>query len=125
MDRLMSGIKYPGTPELYSKAIAPGGLVFCSGMLGIDPVTGKATQSVAAQAEQSLLNLPGTLSESGSSMRQLVKTAIHYVSAEDSAAINEVYTRHMPVPPPTRSAVPCSASPGGLLFRVDAVATVG
>jgi 2-iminobutanoate/2-iminopropanoate deaminase len=109
----------------YSRAIVSGGHVFCSGTLGIDPATGKALESVADQAEQALVNLAGILSESGSSMRQLVKTTIYYVSAQDFAEINEVYARHMPDPPPARSAVPCSALPEGLLFCIDAIAALG
>jgi 2-iminobutanoate/2-iminopropanoate deaminase len=111
--------------ETYSRAIVSGGLVFCSGTLGIDPASGKAPESAADQAEQALVNLAGVLSESGSSMPKLVKTTIYYVNARDFAAINEVYARHMPDPPPARSAVPCSALPGGLLFCIDAVAARG
>lgn len=109
----------------YSPAVVSGGQVFCSGTLGIDPATGKARESAADQAEQALVNLASVLSESGSSMRRLVKTTIYYVSTQDFGAINEVYARHMPDPPPARSAVPCSALPGELLFCIDAIAAVG
>jgi 2-iminobutanoate/2-iminopropanoate deaminase len=109
----------------YSQAIVSGGLIFCSGTLGIDPATGNAPESAADQAEQALVNLADILSESGSSMRQLVKTTIYYVSTQDFTAINEVYARHMPDPPPARSAVPCSALPEGLLFCIDAIAALG
>jgi 2-iminobutanoate/2-iminopropanoate deaminase len=109
----------------YSQAVVSGGHVFCSGTLGVDPVTGKAPESVVDQAEQALVNLASILSESGSSMRQLVKTTIYYVSTRDFAALNEVYARHMPDPPPARSAVPCSALPEGLLFCIDAIAALG
>ena len=105
-------------------AVISGGLVFCSGTLGIDPATGKAPESAADQAEQALANLAGVLAASGSSMQQLVKTTIYYVG-QDFAAINAVYARHMPDPPPARSAVPCSALPEGLLFCVDAIAESG
>src|SRR6185312_12800972 len=108
--------------QLLADAVVSGGLVFCSGTLGIDPVTGKAPESAPDQAEQALVNLARVLSESGSSARQLVKTTIYYV--QDFAAINEVYARHMPDPPPARSAVPCSALPGGLLFCIDAIAAL-
>jgi 2-iminobutanoate/2-iminopropanoate deaminase len=108
----------------YSQAIVSSGLVFCSGTVGIDPVTGTAAESVTAQAEQALSNLARVLSESGSSMQKLVKTTIYYVRAADFAAINEVYARHMPSPPPARSAVPCSCLPKDLLFCIDAVAAV-
>lgn len=111
--------------EPYSPAVVSGGHVYCSGTLGIDPATGKAAETAADQAEQALVNLAGILAESGSSMRQLVKTTIYYVSALDFAAINDVYARHMPAPPPARSAVPCSALPEGLLFCIDAIAVLG
>jgi len=111
--------------EPCSQAVVSGGHVFCSGTLGVDPVTGKAAESAADQAEQALVNLAGFLSKSGSSMRQLVKTTIYYVGTRDLAAINEVYARHMPEPPPARSAVPCSALPEGLLFCIDAIAALG
>jgi 2-iminobutanoate/2-iminopropanoate deaminase len=108
----------------YSQAIVSGSLVFCSGTLGIDPATGIAPESVEAQTEQALRNLARILLESGSSTGQLVKTTIYYVRAEDFAAINEVYARHMPDPPPARSAVPCPVLPKGLLFCIDAIATL-
>ena len=111
--------------EPYSQAVVSGGHVFCSGTLGIDPATGKAPEFAVDQAEQALLNLASVLSESGSSMRQLVKTTIYYVGTRDFAAINEVYARHMPDPPPARSAVPCIALPEGLLFCIDAIAALG
>src|SRR5215467_7427905 len=84
----------------YSQAIASQGLVFCSGMLGVDPATGEASASVSAQTDRALRNLAQVLSKSGSSMGQLVKTTIYYVNIEDFAVINEVYACHMPDPPP-------------------------
>jgi 2-iminobutanoate/2-iminopropanoate deaminase len=125
MSRQASGADAPPPDELHCRAVVSGGQVFCSGVLGADPATGRAPESVADQAEQALVNLAGVLSESGSSMQRLVKTTIYYVSTEDFAAINEVYARHMPAPPPARSTVPCSALPDGLLFCIDAVATLG
>jgi 2-iminobutanoate/2-iminopropanoate deaminase len=106
----------------YSQAIVSNGLVFCSATLGIDPATGKVAESIMAQADQALRNLSHILSQSGSSMHQLLKTTIYYVGAEDFAVINEVYERHMPDPPPARSAVPCVALPLGAQFCVDAIA---
>jgi 2-iminobutanoate/2-iminopropanoate deaminase len=124
MSRQVAGASQ-ASHEPYSRAVVSGGLVYCSGALGVDPATGKAPESAAGQAEQALVNLASILSESGSSTRQLVKTTIYYVSPLDFAPINEVYARHMPDPPPARSAVPCSALPDGLLFCIDAIAALG
>ena len=41
----------------YSQAIRSGDMVFCSGQLGLDPVTGELAEGVEAQAERALRNL--------------------------------------------------------------------
>jgi 2-iminobutanoate/2-iminopropanoate deaminase len=106
------------------QAVVSSGHVFCSGLMGIDPATGRAPATVGAQAEQALVNLASVLSESGSSMRRLVKTTIYYADTEDFAAINAVYALHVSAPPPARSAVPCTVLPEGLLFCIDAIAAI-
>ncbi len=124
MEKQAANTNGPTPLEPYSPAIVSGGLVFCSGTFGIDPLTGEASESIVTQTEQALRNLANVLSESGSSMQHLVKTTIYYVQADDFAAINEVYARHISGSPPARSAVPCLVLPDGLLFCIDAVATL-
>jgi 2-iminobutanoate/2-iminopropanoate deaminase len=62
----------------YSQAIIAGGLVFCSGMAGIDPATGAIADGIEAQTEQALVNLAAVLRAGGSSMEDVVKTSIFY-----------------------------------------------
>ena len=50
------------------------------------------------------MNLAAVLSAAGSSMDDVVKTTIFYANVEDFGRLNEVYARHMPDPPPARSA---------------------
>ena len=107
----------------YSQAIVANGFVFCSGTVGIDPLTGLLPDGVAEQTEQALLNLAAILEAAGSSITQLVKTTIFYANVEDFATINEVYARHMPDPPPARSAPANAALPRGLLISIEAIAT--
>jgi 2-iminobutanoate/2-iminopropanoate deaminase len=108
----------------YSQAIAANGFVFCSGTVGIDPRTGSLPDGVAEQTEQALLNLAAILEAAGSSMTQLVKTTIFYSNVEDFPTINDVYARHVPDPPPARSAPANVALPRGLLISIEAIATV-
>ena len=101
----------------YSQAIVAGRLVFRSGMAGIDPATGTIADGIEAQTEQALLNLAAVLRAAGSSMDNVVKTAILYANVEDFGRLNEVYARHMPDPPPARSAPgqrAAAARPAGL-----------
>ena len=108
----------------YSQAIVSGGFVFCSGMPGIDPATGEIPDGIAAQTEQALLNLAAVLAAAGSSMNSIVKTTIFYADVNDFPTLNEVYARHMPDPPPARSAPANVRLPRGLLVSIDAIAEV-
>ncbi len=55
-------------------------------------------------------------------MDNLVKTTIFYAEVNDFPTINTVYSRHMPDPPPARSAPANVALPRGLLISIDAIA---
>jgi 2-iminobutanoate/2-iminopropanoate deaminase len=116
--------KAPAALGPYSQAIVAGGFVFCSGTVGLDPETGLLPEGIAEQTEQALLNLSAILEASGSSIDQLVKTTIFYTNVEDFATINEVYGRHMPDPPPARSAPANVALPRGFLISIEAIATL-
>ena len=106
----------------YSQAIVAGGLIFCSGMAGIDPETGTIPEGIEAQTEQALVNLAAVLGEAGASMDDIVKTTIFYDDVEDFGRLNEVYARHMPDPPPARSAPAHIRLPRGLLVSIEAIA---
>jgi 2-iminobutanoate/2-iminopropanoate deaminase len=106
----------------YSQAIIAGGFVFCSGTAGIDPATGHIPDGIEAQTEQALRNLDAVLAAAGSSMADVVKTTIFYADVADFAMLNEVYARHMPDPPPARSAPANVRLPRGLLVSIDAIA---
>jgi 2-iminobutanoate/2-iminopropanoate deaminase len=108
----------------YSQAIVANGLVFCSGTAGIDPTTGVAPDGIEEQTEQALRNLDATLTAAGASLATLVKTTVFYTNVTDFAAINEIYARHMPDPPPARSAPANVALPRNLLISIDAIAVV-
>jgi len=108
----------------YSQAIVAGGFVFCSGMAGIDPVTGEIPAGIEAQTEQALLNLRAVLASAGASLADLVKTTIFYADVDDFARLNAVYARHMPDPPPARSAPANVRLPRGLLVSIEAIAVL-
>ncbi len=107
----------------YSQGIASGDLVFCSGQLGLDPATGDMVEGgVEAQAERALRNLGAVLDAAGVGMNDLVKTTIFLANIDDFAAVNAVYTKFMPEPPPARSTFAVSALPKGGLIEIEAIA---
>jgi len=120
----VSSEQAPAALGPYSQAIVAGGFVFCSGTAGIDPATGVAADGIEAQTEQALRNLAAVLEAAGASMADLVKTTIFYADVDDFARLNEVYARHMPDPPPARSAPANVKLPHGLLVSIEATAAV-
>jgi 2-iminobutanoate/2-iminopropanoate deaminase len=108
----------------YSQAIVAGGLVFCSGMAGIDPATATIPEGIEAQIEQALLNLSAVLAAAGGSMDEVVKPTIFYADVEDFSRLNEVCAQQMPDPPPARSAPAHLRLPRGLLVSIEAIAVL-
>jgi 2-iminobutanoate/2-iminopropanoate deaminase len=124
MRQAVSTDSAPAALGPYSQAIIAGGFVFCSGTAGIDPATGAVAEGIEAQADQALRNLDAILAAAGASLATLVKTTIFYQNVDDFAAINAVYARYMPEPPPARSAPANVNLPRGLLISIDAIAVL-
>jgi 2-iminobutanoate/2-iminopropanoate deaminase len=122
MRQAVSTDSAPAALGPYSQAIVANGFVFCSGTAGIDPATGAVAEGIEAQAEQALRNLDANMAAAGASLATLVKTTIFYQNIDDFAAINAVYARYMPEPPPARSAPANVNLPRGLLISIDAIA---
>ena len=122
--RAVSSDRAPEALGPYSQAIVVGGFIFCSGMAGIDPATGAIPEGIEAQTERALLNLAAVLAAARASMDDVVKTTIFYADVEDFSRLNEVYARHMPDPPPARSAPAHVRLPRGLLVSIEAIAVL-
>jgi 2-iminobutanoate/2-iminopropanoate deaminase len=58
------------------------------------------------------------------SLATLVKTTIFYANVDDFAAINAVYARYTPGPPPARSAPANVKLPRNLLISIEAIAVL-
>lgn len=112
----------PGAIGPYSQAIASGDLLFCSGQLGLDPATGELVEGVEAQAERALRNLAAVLDAAGVTWSDVVKTTIFLADMADFAAVNAIYARAMPEPPPARSTVQVAALPKAGRVEIEAIA---
>ena len=112
----------PGAIGPYSQAIRSGDMLFCSGQLGLDPVSGELADGVEAQADRALRNLRSVLDAAGLGFDDVVKTTIFLADIGDFSAVNEVYARFMPDPPPARSTIQVAALPKGGRVEIEAVA---
>ena len=119
-------IKTNGAPAPvgpYSQAIRSGDLVFCSGQVGLDPSSGELVDGgVEAQAERALKNLQAVLDAAGLTIDDVVKTTIFLADVADFSAVNAVYGRFMPDPPPARSTIGVGGLPKGALVEIEMTA---
>ena len=113
----------PAAVGPYSQAIAAGDFVFCSGQIHLEPATGALIEGdIATQTERVLDNLGAVLAAAGRSMADVVKTTVFLVDINDFAAMNAVYGRYMPDPPPARSTIGVAALPKGARVEIELIA---
>ena len=108
----------------YSFATEAGGLVFLSGQVGLDPISGERTRDdVSEQARRVMRNIGGILGDVGLGYGDIVKTTVFLTDIADYPAVNEVYGSYFGDEPPARSAVQVGALPGGFLVEIEVVAS--
>ena len=114
----------PSAMGPYSFATEAGGLVFLSGQVGLDPITGERTRDdVSEQAHRVMKNIGGILGDVGLGYGDIVKTTVFLADIADYPAVNEVYGSYFTDAPPARSAVQAGALPGGFLVEIEVIAS--
>jgi 2-iminobutanoate/2-iminopropanoate deaminase len=90
-----------------TQAIKAGGFVFVSGMLGMNPKTGKLGKDIHEQATLIMENMKNILEAAGSSLDKAVKVTIFMSHLnEDFDTFNKVFYQYFPLEiSPTRSTV--------------------
>jgi 2-iminobutanoate/2-iminopropanoate deaminase len=109
----------------YSQAVRYGNLVFTSGQIPIDPVTGElVTGDIVRETEQVFANLAAVLAAAGTDLGRAVKTTVFLTDMGQFGKVNEVYARHFREPFPARSTVQVAVLPKGVSVEIDVVAEV-
>ena len=128
----MKEIRSGAAPEPvgpYSQAVAvePGGLVFLSGQIPLDPATGTLVEGeIEDQTRRVLANLRAVLEAAGLSFDHVVRTTIYLTDLSHFPRVNAVYADHFThEPPPARATVQVAALPLGAQIEIDAIAVGG
>lgn len=109
----------------YSVAIRWGGLLFASGAIGTDSVSGDLVPGgIEAETRQALENLSAVLRSGGSALERVVKTTVFLADLADYAAMNEVYAEFFAQDPPARSAVEVARLPKNAAVEIEAIAVL-
>lgn len=106
----------------YSQAVADGDLLFCSGQIPLDPITGElARGDCAEQARQCLLNLSAVCRAAGTSLGNALRVTVYMTDLGEFGAVNDVYATFFDMAPPARAALGVAALPRGAQVEIDAI----
>ncbi|MCF0136026.1 MAG: RidA family protein [Lachnospiraceae bacterium] len=123
----MNTISTPNAPAAigpYSQAKVVGNLMFASGQIPLDPVTGNVVgEDITAQTQQILKNIDGLLKAVGCGPENVVKTTCFLKNIADFAVFNTIYGEYF-TSKPARSCVEVSALPKNVLVEVEIIAVL-
>ena len=123
MKKVISTKNAPAAIGPYSQAIQVGNMLFASGQLGLDPVSGNfAAGGVKEQTAQAFKNVNAILTEAGYSMNDIVKTTVFLADMGDFTVMNEVYAAQFEGSFPARSAVAVKTLPKNGLVEIEVIA---
>lgn len=117
--------KAPAAIGPYSQAVKSDKLIFASGQIPIDPLTGEIVPGdVRAQTNQVMKNLQAVLTAAGSGMQNIVKTTLFIKNMDDFSLINEVYAGFFDNNQPARSTVEVARLPKDVKIEIEAIAVI-
>ena len=120
--KIIATDKAPQAIGPYSQAIETENLIFTSGVIPINPVTGELVLGgIRDQADQAIANLVELIHAAGAETEDVVKTTVFIKNMEDFNVVNEVYEKYFTKSFPARSCVEVSRLPKNVLIEIEAV----
>ena len=115
----------PGAVGPYVQGVRVGRLLFVSGQVALDPVTGLLVEGgIEAQTRRVMDNLAAILVAGGSGLDRVVKATVYLTDLGSFETMNQVYSSFFPGEKPARVCVEVSRLPRNSLVEIDAIATV-
>lgn len=115
--------KGPAAVGPYSTATIAGGIIYLSGMIGIDPAVQKPVEGgTLAQAKQAFENIKTVLGELGATLGDVLKTTVYLTDIGEFGEVNKLYAQYFGPDFPARTCVEVSRLPMGLSIEVECIA---
>ena len=109
----------------YSQAISSDGLIFCSGQIALDPVSGELRSgSVAEETRACMENLTAVLDAAGAGWADVLKVNAYLTDIDEFSSFNEVYAEFLDEDPPARAAIAVRALPKGAQVEIECIARI-
>ena len=125
MREAVSSDQAPAAIGPYSQAIKAGSLLFVSGQIPLDPVTGAMVDGdIAAQTHRVFANLKAILEAAGASFDNVVRTTVYLADMNDFGTVNEIYGTYFSSPAPARATVQAARLPKDARVEIDVIAAL-
>jgi 2-iminobutanoate/2-iminopropanoate deaminase len=107
----------------YNQAVQAGNLVFVSGQVALDPVSGDMNNSdLATETHQVLKNLLAVLNAAGCDFSHVVKTTIFLSDMQLFGQVNEIYGSYFQGNYPARETVAVKGLPKNANVEISVIA---
>lgn len=122
--KTISTTKAPAAIGPYSQGLIVNGLLYTSGQIPLDPVSGLVVEGgINEQTLQVMKNLEAIFNEANTNFEHVVKTTCFLADMSHFGAFNEIYAKYF-TSKPARSCVAVRELPKGVLVEVEAIAVV-
>ena len=110
----------------YNQATAHGNLLFVSGQIAINPVTGDMVQpDITTETHQVMTNLSAIISAAGSSLDHVLKCTVFVLDMKHYAAVNAVYASFFEgIEAPARELVAVVGLPKDANVEISAIVAI-
>jgi len=107
----------------YSPAVKVGNMLFLSGSIPLDPVSGQLVEGgIKEQTTRVMENIKALLGAAGADFTQVVRTTVFMIDLGEFAAMNEIYANYFGAPYPARSTVQVARLPRDVRVEIDVIA---
>jgi 2-iminobutanoate/2-iminopropanoate deaminase len=109
----------------YSPALRVGNLLFLSGSIPLDPVSGQLVEGgIVNQTRRVMENIKALLAAAGADFSSVARTTVFMVDLGEFALMNEVYASYFTAPYPARSTVQVVKLPKDVRVEIDVLAVL-
>ena len=120
---IINTVKAPAAIGPYSQAVKAGGFLFTSGILPLDPETGKLVEGgIENETVQTFENLKSICEQAGSSLERIVSATVYITSMKDFEKMNTIYSSYFSDSFPSRATVEVGSLAKGACVEIQAVA---
>ena len=114
--------KAPKPKGPYSQAVIHNGLLYLSGQIPVDTVTGLMVRGTLEEETETVLNnIKIIAEEAGAGMEDVLKVSCYLADIEDYAMFNNVYQKYFIENPPARTVIQAGKLPMDVQIEIDAI----